>query len=199
MSEENPVFKVFAILSGFVLLVLLCGIYVLMLGGQQVWSAWSSGPPRTSLERVGIILQLLAGLSVSIDLFGEERLLRWGASLRELYADVKGMRPLSWIFERPTPGRMLSLWGLYALWIVAILYLWLNLGVVQTGLSCFVFAVLAFGGFALTPYMTLTIVRVARAILAVCLRLLPIRRLFTIVTLPLFVVGSLLLLAATFL
>ena len=199
MSEENQFSKVFAILAGFVFLALLCSIYFLMLGGQQVWNAWSSGPLRATLERLGIMLQLLAGLSVSIDLFGEERLTRWGAGLRELYAEVKAMRPLSWVFERPTLRRVLWLWGLAAIWIVGIFYLWLNLGAVQTGLNCFVFAALAFGGLALAPYMTLTLVGFIAATLALCVRLLPIRRFFTLVTLPAFIIGGLLQLAATFL
>jgi len=187
MVKTNDIQRLFSII-GLIFLFIALFIVGLLTYEVYIQPVLLNTPRGLLLERLGIIFQLLAGLSIIIDIFGEDRISNAGNYLRKLEQSIRNIS--------------LPLWFLtYILWLIGIYILWKMImkGDVAypTELSCMM-GLIALSGGAFTSFMAEHIIAFFSKILFVMLRLLPLKRLLVIVTLPIFIIGSLFQFLATF-
>ena len=166
-------------------------------------------PLSKNLERVGVFLQLLAGLSVIPELIGENKLHNAEANLRQFRFQLQEAKPLFLLFKSETnhvanKAEQSFVLATTLLWMVSIIVFWAyplispKYTITDTNqYSCIMLLILGTVGIT-GRLMAEALVAIAFGFVSFLAKLLPFKRLAVAVTFPLFLIGTLLQLIATF-
>ncbi len=163
-----------------------------------VRSVRDTGPGKV---RLGLILQMLAGVSLILDIAGEVRLEKWGQQLRAASAyaaSVKASLIPSDLFVEGSPAVSVIYLGLFGLTLVeSVAAYWAARAeltpAAPPGAAWFFVIVVFLATNLFLPVFTRLVIRFAANCLHfVAARLLPVTRLVGCVVLPLFLIGSVL-------
>ncbi len=217
--KENQVIGIARFFGLMFLLVSLFNIFAIFYEVLQPW--WKANsefvthifidvPLSIQLERTGIFLQFLAGLSIIPELIGEEKLRKSELFLKNFHSQIRQTRPLFPISnENDGSGKLERKFILATtvLWMITVMLMWIypmfssnpEYANMQKGLfSCFMLMFLAVA-VGTGRLMAETLIFLVHGITVWLVKLLPIKRLVSFVSFPLFIIGTLMQLVATFL
>lgn len=207
MSEKGYPVPQASILEFIGLFYLVMG---LVISGHVLWIAciqplWGKPPIGVSLERLGILFQTMAILSVIPELLGERRLARMGDRVQRLHIAVTvTYRGRLWRALRSGSVTVLVLSMVTYALSCCIGFAWYQVfrieipQALETNPWLTLALILWTSGVGFAWLTTRWITAFAMAVLSLMVRLLPLRRLSAVVTLPLLIVGNILELVSAF-
>ncbi len=212
-EKELPTFLfiLVSLVGLFYLLLSLVGIFVLIYeltknNSDYLIAKIVSAPLSVQFERIGIFLQLLAGISIIPELIGETKLRESEMFLTDFYLQIRQIRQTNpFLYHKYEFGK------LKRRFVVATSWLWVIFGMSGTiylfftsppqgKIVVFFLGLIYLASSTITGhFMTAILIYIIRGITAWLVKMFPIKRLLSFVSFPLFLVGTLLQLVATFL
>ena len=201
MTEVNKNLDKACSVIGLILILSLIIPICSLVYGLYLYPVWVNLPRSIFLERLGIIFHTLAGLSVVIDIIGQKRLESAEKSLGEFYQRIRKIKPsFSWNWDTSLSTSENYFWLFtWVLWAIGIFVFWRLFGGKELPIivSC-IMGIFVFSGGLYVSLMAKYVAAFFSVMLFIAVNLLPTKRLLTIVTLPLFIAGSILQWKATF-